>query len=445
MVGVQIIFFIRAYIETAQRKTLQIEVCPKLIPARIIVPPEEEPLRVKVLQVIVVLFAIVGCLALALGGFYIYTVSRTGGFKFSNPLKTEVAQTTAPLTSKNPEYAALLKDYQPTPAPVVANAAAPVAPGQPAVAAAAVATPAQRPIQTPGPDDLLIREWPTGRKWVCLTFDDGPHPTYTPKFIDFLKSKNVKATFFLIGPEVKKSPDLARELHENGFELGNHTMTHPNFKLAKFTPDKIFEELNDTSEIIKQYSGQKEVTLMRPPYGYAPKKVRDQTDKLGLKIITWSIDTDDWSNKTTADEMTSNIMKNLKDGSIILMHDRFEKSLETTERVVDLIRAEGYTFVTVSELLGLSPWKPGPADIAAAKAAGAPAVPATVGAPAAPAAPSSTAPPVPGAVAPAAPAAAPAQTSQATLPAPGIPAATSTPAHVAPSKMTTLPAMKDKF
>lgn len=338
----------------------------------------------KALKILVGLFAIIGCLAIAFGGYFVYGRLKEGNLGLRNPIRIAgggdqqtTPTATAPLTSSDAQNASVLADYQrgqatppPPPAPGGAPAGPATASGTPPPQSAAAQLLA-KPVRTPDPSLKLVREWPTGRKWVSLTFDDGPHPEWTPKFIDLLRSKNVKATFFLIGPNVEKNPDIAKLLAESGFELANHTMTHPQLRGA--SRDKIVEELSKTNDIIKEVAGVPNVTLMRPPYGQAPKTVQDVCDELGLKIITWNIDTDDWRSSTGEDKMTSNVMSNLKDGSIILMHDRSEKAYNTTAKIIDQIRAKGFEFVTVSELLGWTPHTPHGGTGAAPAAAAAPA------------------------------------------------------------------------
>lgn len=208
------------------------------------------------------------------------------------------------------------------------------------------------PVRTPPPTLKLIREWPTGKKWIALTFDDGPHPEYTPQMLQLLAEKHVRATFFLLGPNVEKNPTIVKEIVDAGHEVGNHSWSHP--ILSKLQPAKIREELEKTTAAIKEAAGV-QVRLMRPPYGSANKKVQDTCDELGLKIICWSIDTDDWRKTTTKEKMVDLIKKGAHDGAIILMHDRHEKALETTREVIDYLRGQGYEFVTVGELLGLGP------------------------------------------------------------------------------------------
>jgi peptidoglycan/xylan/chitin deacetylase (PgdA/CDA1 family) len=291
------------------------------------------------LLTILAVFAV--CFVVAFYGSRIYMMMQQ---------EKEVAATTGgAVEAGKDELSSIVEDYRRAEesAKLAAESGATDAAGNPA--AAARKTPAG-PVRTPDPANKLIREHGTGRKWVALTFDDGPHPEYTPQFMELLKSKNVRATFFLLGPMVKNRPELAKQLVDSGFEVANHSWKHPT--LSKLSPDAIREELQKTTDIITEATGAK-VELLRPPYGSANKKVQDICDELGLRIITWNIDTDDWRKETTADKMTSTVMTNLRDGSIILMHDRSDKAFETTANVIDMIREKGYEFVTVGELIGL--------------------------------------------------------------------------------------------
>lgn len=353
----------------------------------------------KIIQALIVLFAVIGCLALALGGFFIYNMSQNGGDNFLSRLKksksaqTADTGTSAPVAAKDSQYAAIIQQYRPTPTPTpvpqVAAPGAPVAtaPGAPVRVAAAVATPTVKPIKTPKPDEGKIRSWPSGKKWVALTYDDGPHREWTPKMIELLKSKNVKATFFLLGQEIERYPDIAKSIADNGFEIGNHTMNHPDFNKSSMTPDKIREQLQGTNDLIAEYVTRKPIRVMRPPFGNTPKKLVEICTDMGLQIVCWNIDTNDWESKTEAKDMVENIMKNLSDGSIILMHDKHQKTYDTTAEVIDKIRAEGYEFVTMSELLGLEPLNTAPVAAATPAVASAPTgLPAPVAAPMVPAA-----------------------------------------------------------
>lgn len=201
-------------------------------------------------------------------------------------------------------------------------------------------------------DKLVIFSRKTGKKQIALTYDDGPNPNLTPKLMEYLKENNVPATFFMMGEMVKAHPAMVKALADNGFELANHTYSHPD--LRKLSEEKILEQLQDTHDQIKEASGI-DVKYMRPPFGAHNSKVDAICKKMGYKIINWSVDTNDWRNRPTS-ALVNTIMSGASDGAIILMHDRKhagkETVLEATMQVVPQLRAKGYTFVTVGELLG---------------------------------------------------------------------------------------------
>lgn len=231
------------------------------------------------------------------------------------------------------------------------------------------ATPSAAASTPDSTDKLVFFSRKTGKKQVALTYDDGPNPNLTPKLMEWLKANNVPATFFVQGIMVKTHPELTKKLASEGFELANHTYSHPD--LRKQSPEKITDELQNTHDLVKDATGI-DMRLMRPPYGAHNAKVNQICEKLGYKIINWDVDTEDWRNRS-AEAMIQTIMSKAGDGSIILMHDRLHKGkdtvLETTKAVVPLLRAKGYTFVTVGELLEQT----GPSASATAAAPEAPA------------------------------------------------------------------------
>lgn len=180
-------------------------------------------------------------------------------------------------------------------------------------------------------------------KPVALTFDDGPHPEVTRQILDILKKHEAKATFFMLGSRVEYYPDIAKEVQEAGHELGNHSWNHPD--LTKVSDERMHNEINNTSIIIEQATGQK-ATVFRPPYGAANDTVRQQTD---LPVILWDVDTLDWQHRDPTQLLT--IVKNhTKEGSNILMHDIHQATADALDNVLTYLKSEGYTFVTVSEL-----------------------------------------------------------------------------------------------
>lgn len=184
---------------------------------------------------------------------------------------------------------------------------------------------------------------------VALTFDDGPNAKYTPMLISILKEKNVKATFFLLGEQVKLFPAQAKALADEGHEVACHSLSHKD--LRKASKDEIVKEICDAQEIIEQATGKKP-KVFRPPYGNSNATVVDVCKSAGIdNIIFWSVDTNDWKPGTTKADIVAKTTKEARGGAIILLHDRFTKSVEAAGDIIDELKAKGYKFVTVSEML----------------------------------------------------------------------------------------------
>lgn len=177
---------------------------------------------------------------------------------------------------------------------------------------------------------------------VALTFDDGPGPR-TTELLDQLKKYNAHATFFMLGKNVTKYPDAVKQMQTDGNELGNHTYDHQ--QLTKIGAEAIAKEVKDTNENIKNICGSP-ATLLRPPYGAINDTVKSS---VGMPMILWNVDTLDWKTrnaKSTIDE----VMKNLKDGDIILMHDIHTETIDAALELIPKLEEEGYQLVTVSEM-----------------------------------------------------------------------------------------------
>lgn len=194
----------------------------------------------------------------------------------------------------------------------------------------------------------VIWKVPTSRKVVALTFDDGPVSTTTPEILNILKEKNIKATFFVVGEQVKRFPTLvSREIAE-GHEVGNHTYTHP--KLANLQEYMIEEELKNTEKEILKVAPKP--TLFRPPGGFYNKKIIKIAKDSEYSTILWTIDPVDWRSPPVGD-IVDLVIKDVKPGSIILLHDGKYPSTtpEALWFIIDILESRGYEFVTVSELL----------------------------------------------------------------------------------------------
>ncbi len=185
---------------------------------------------------------------------------------------------------------------------------------------------------------------------IALTFDDGPHPIYTQQILTLLAKYEIAATFFLIGENVKTSPDLVKQIYENGHEIGNHTYSH--LKLAKSDVQTLQKELRATDHAVFEIIGE-HPHLFRPPEGFCNKQLAKCSADWGYKVILWNIDTKDWAH-TPADKIVRYVKSNVKSGDILLFHDYIAKdspTLASLEVLIPYLLEEGFQFVTVSELL----------------------------------------------------------------------------------------------
>jgi peptidoglycan/xylan/chitin deacetylase (PgdA/CDA1 family) len=192
-----------------------------------------------------------------------------------------------------------------------------------------------------------------GRKLIALTFDDGPDGKYTPQILDILKEYNAKATFFVVGPQVAKNPDVARRIIKEGHTIGNHSWTHSD--LTKLSEQKLEAEIEKTQQAVVKATGIAP-ELMRAPYGAFSDKVLKSIHLEHMKHVYWTVDTRDWAGTSVA-EMRKNILSNTHKGGIILMHSfggrkhAIEHTVELLPSVIEELREKGYEFVTVEELI----------------------------------------------------------------------------------------------
>lgn len=174
--------------------------------------------------------------------------------------------------------------------------------------------------------------------------DDGPHPVYTPKLLDGLQKRGVKATFFVTGENAEANPDIIKRMQEDGHLIGNHTYSH--IQLTCSNRDTFKKELIKTNEVIKEIADV-DVVYVRPPYGSWDKKFEKE---LNMFPVLWNVDPLDWCTND-ADKIARRILKDAEEGDIILMHDYYATSVTAALQVVDVLQAEGFTFVTVEEIL----------------------------------------------------------------------------------------------
>lgn len=179
---------------------------------------------------------------------------------------------------------------------------------------------------------------------IALTFDDGPSTAWTPALLDGLKERGVKATFFLIGENADKNPEIVKRMAEEGHLIGNHTYHH--VELTKVSENEARLELADTSAVIVRITG-KEPEYMRPPFGAWQRKLEREIQMLP---VLWTIDPLDWTTENQ-DEIVNKVVTEAEENDIILLHDCYKSSIEAGLRIVDILQEEGFVFVTVDELL----------------------------------------------------------------------------------------------
>ncbi len=181
-------------------------------------------------------------------------------------------------------------------------------------------------------------------KKIALTFDDGPHPYYTEQLLDGLKERGVHVTFFVTGEHAQLHPDIIQRMSDEGHLIGNHTYSH--IQLTAGNREEFKAELIKTSEIITGITGQ-EVIFVRPPYGCWDKSLEEE---LNMFPVLWNVDPLDWSSRNAA-RITEKVVSGAEENDIILMHDYYKTSVTAALDVVDKLQEEGYTFVTVDEIL----------------------------------------------------------------------------------------------
>jgi peptidoglycan/xylan/chitin deacetylase (PgdA/CDA1 family) len=199
---------------------------------------------------------------------------------------------------------------------------------------------------------------------IALTFDDGPNATLTPKLLDLLAARHLKATFFVIGQNAADHPDILKRAVREGHEIGNHSWSHPN--LGKMSDEAVRRELQKTEDAIVAAIGKKP-TLMRPPYGSITARQKKWIhEEFGYRIILWDVDPLDWK-RPGPSVVTARILKETKAGSIVLSHDIHPPTIEAMPATFDQLMKKGFKSVTVTELLGMAtpiPPKPTPSPSA---------------------------------------------------------------------------------
>ena len=193
-------------------------------------------------------------------------------------------------------------------------------------------------------ENSYIRAEKTIAAKVALTFDDGPHPVYTPELLDGLKERGVCATFFVVGENIPGNEEILRRMDAEGHLIGNHTYNH--VKLSDLDSARACAEVEKTNVLIQEATG-KEPEFIRPPFGEWKKTMECSLEMIP---VLWDVDPLDWTTKNTA-LVVERVLKDTKPGDIILLHDYYQSSVDAALEIVDALMERGYKFVTVDELI----------------------------------------------------------------------------------------------
>ena len=181
-----------------------------------------------------------------------------------------------------------------------------------------------------------------GKKYVALTFDDGPGK-YTKELVDLLVKNNVKASFFMVGQNIKNYKSSVKYAYDNEMEICNHSQNHKNLK--NLSKEDIEYEINSVDDMLEEIIGER-ARYYRSPGGNQNENVLNTISK---PCILWNVDTRDWESRDTQ-KIISKTLKEVDDGDIILMHEIYKTTLDAVEPIIIKLKEKGYNFVTVTEL-----------------------------------------------------------------------------------------------
>jgi peptidoglycan/xylan/chitin deacetylase (PgdA/CDA1 family) len=203
-------------------------------------------------------------------------------------------------------------------------------------------------------DAATITAVRTSSPVVAMTFDDGPHPRHTPRLLDMLKARGMRATFYLIGNRVVQYPDIARRIAEEGHEIGNHSWSHP--FLNRLGNTAVINEIDRTTDAIWNATGRPPVTF-RPPYGAFNRRQRLMLHEVrSFPTILWDVDPQDWR-RPGSSVVARRILANMHQGSIILSHDIHGATVDAMPATLDGFTRAGLQTITVSEMIGWPRWQ----------------------------------------------------------------------------------------
>lgn len=191
----------------------------------------------------------------------------------------------------------------------------------------------------------------TARAIVALSFDDGPHPQYTPKILDILKRYNVKAAFFVVGKNGEQYPEIVKRMVDEGHIVGNHTYSHSS-RFPLMMMSKMVEELQQCDSVLEDITGLRPM-LFRPPYGVTNPMVAKAVLRRGYKVVGWDVRSLDTMENWSRTKVFERVRRRLRKGSVVLLHDNRAEGDELLEMILKHFGKIGFEVERVDNLLGL--------------------------------------------------------------------------------------------
>lgn len=202
------------------------------------------------------------------------------------------------------------------------------------------------PLRSLGQDGIF-RSSQIEKKQIALTFDDGPNKKWTEKYLELLKEKEVRATFFMLGKNAETYPELVQKIAADGHDIGIHSYDHNDLKKESFS--SIQQDLIHSQDILTQITGNIP-SLFRPPYGSIDSQVIQVAQEQGLLVVLWNVDPQDWL-MDTKEQVAEAVLSHVKPGNIVVMHEGKSVTYGALPVIIDTLREQGYEFVTISEMI----------------------------------------------------------------------------------------------
>lgn len=194
-----------------------------------------------------------------------------------------------------------------------------------------------------------------GSHSVALTFDDGPHPVYTPQILNILRHHRARATFFPLGRNVERYPQIIRQIFAEGHTIGNHSYAHG--RLIFVSPQRIRQEMAEASAVLERITGQRP-RFFRPPRGLGGLTALRMASLLGMRTVLWTLSPRDWTHPGVG-RIVGRVVAKARDGAIILLHDAKyndpgedrSQTVQALPNIIRGLRAKGYRLVTLTDLV----------------------------------------------------------------------------------------------